>query len=96
MQEQKQLVDLAIEEHQQIADQLHLLADEITKAKKDLRETTARNDNSYRQLKNLHIELDLENEKYLAAERMEEVFMERIDRLERLIQKYDREDLESR
>ncbi|CAJ1939243.1 unnamed protein product [Cylindrotheca closterium] len=96
MQQQKQLVDLAIEEHQQTADQLHLLADEITSAKKDLRETTARNDNSYKRLKDLHMALDLENEKYLATEQMEEVLLERVDRIERLIQKYDREDLESR
>ena len=96
MQQQKQLVETAIVEHQEVADQLHLMADEITKAKEDLRESTARNHNAFKQLKNLHIAMDLENEKYLAAERMEEVLIERIDRVERLIQKYDMEDLESK
>lgn len=95
-QQQKQLVDAAILEHESVANQLHVMADEITKANEELRVSTARNHNSYKQLKNLHIALDLESEKYLAAERMEEVLLERIDRIERLIQKYDREDLESR
>lgn len=96
MQQQRKVIDLAIEEHQQIADQLHLLADEITTAKKDLRESTARNNNSYKRLKDLHITLDLENQKYLAAEESEEVLLKRIDRVERLIQQYDKEHLESR
>lgn len=94
VQNERQIVDNAIEEHYMLADELHNLADEITSAKKELRESKERNDDSYNSLKELHGALDLENDKYLAAEEMEEVLLQRIDRVERLVQKFDSEDLE--
>jgi antibiotic biosynthesis monooxygenase (ABM) superfamily enzyme len=93
---QKQKLDFILRDHKNIATYLHEITDDIAAGKKELHESTNKNHERYTQLKKVHGYLELDSEKYLEAERVEESLIARIDRIEELIQKNDRKQMEQK
>eukprot|EP00980_Cylindrotheca_fusiformis_P011466 scaffold2659_cov107-Cylindrotheca_fusiformis.AAC.9 len=91
---QRYQLELAIAAQHDFATELHDLSDDINGAKEKLHAITNRNEKAYRRLKKLHGELDLDSEKYLKAEKTEEVLVNRIERIEKTIQANDRKQIQ--
>jgi hypothetical protein len=94
IQTQRQQLEGAILEQNDLASKLHESTNAISMAKKQLHDATSLNEKSYKKLKKLHGALDLESAKYLAAEETEEMLLNRMEKIEKTIQENDREHIE--
>lgn len=90
----QQSANESAEVQDELLDKLRNFTIDIEEAKDILGHIESRNDHSYDKLKKLHGAIDLESNKYLEAEQMEEKYLKRITDIEKTIQRKDKSIIE--